>query len=233
MVSSAHVCDARPQPGLAAGDPAARELPRRRQGQDAHARQSLALARGQDRGVAPGAQGRPLGRGAGPAGDRAVLAARSCRGRARHGPQARPRPAPAAPARPAGQAGAGAGRGAGNRAGDQAGDGAPAQRGDGSALAGRGAGPRDGRRGRALPGARSLGRSAAQDRGGAGQAPSPGRLPRALRPHLELSRGSLLRAGPVRLQPRRQAGQAADRLRALVRCRWLPGGRRGVRGRYR
>ena len=36
----------------------------------------------------------------------------------------------------------------------------------------------------------------------------------ALRPHLELARGAVRRARPLRLQPRRQAGQAADRVRA-------------------
>ena len=40
--------------------------------------------------------------------------------------------------------------------------------------------------------------------------------------------GRLLRAGASRLQPRRQAGQAADRLRAAVRRRRLPGGGRSV-----
>src|SRR6185436_10782453 len=76
VIESAHVRDARPEPWLAVGDPVARELPRRWQGQDPHARQSLALVRGQDRGVAPGAQGRSRGGAARPAGNRAVPAAR-------------------------------------------------------------------------------------------------------------------------------------------------------------
>src|SRR4249919_2367290 len=56
---------------------------------------------------------------------------------------------------------------------------------------------------------------------------------RALRRVIELPGGALLRAGAARLQPRRQEGQAADRLRPAVRARRLPGGDRGVRGRHR
>jgi hypothetical protein len=48
--------------------------------------------------------------------------------------------------------------------------------------------------------------------------------------HLELARGTLLRAGALRLQPRRQAGQAADRVRAAVQRPGLPDRGRGVRG---
>src|SRR4029453_6730097 len=130
-----------------------------------------------------------------------------------------------------GPLGAGLGRRARDRAGGQAGDGAPAQRGDRGAFAGRGAGLGCGRRGRALPTPRSPGRGTAEDRGGAGQTPSSGWRAGALRPHLELSGGPVLRARPVRLQPRRQAGQAADRLPPAPRRGWLPGRRRGVRGR--
>src|SRR5512133_2777393 len=84
-----------------------------------------------------------------------------------------------------------------------------------------------------LCGARLAGPGSAGDREGARQAPSRGRLPRPLRSHLELSRGPLLRAGALRLQPRRSARQAADRPRAVVRRRRLPDRGRGVRRRYR
>ena len=46
----------------------------------------------------------------------------------------------------------------------------------------------------------------------------------------ELSGGPLLRTGAARRQPRRQEGQAADRLRPAVRGRRLPGGDRGIEG---
>jgi hypothetical protein len=51
--------------------------------------------------------------------------------------------------------------------------------------------------------------------------------------HLELPGGPLLRARPLRLQPRRPARQAADRGWAALRARRLPGGGRGVRRRRR
>src|SRR5512134_3987108 len=45
----------------------------------------------------------------------------------------------------------------------------------------------------------------------------------ALRRHLQLSGRPVLRAGPLRLQPRRPPRPAADRLRAALRRRRLPG----------
>src|SRR5512147_2672484 len=73
---------------------------------------------------------------------------------------------------------------------------------------------------------------AAGDRAGAGAAPSQGRHAGALRCHLELSGRPVLRAGALRLQPRRPARSATDRLRAFMCGRRLPGGGRGVRRRY-
>src|SRR5271157_3935473 len=58
-------------------------------------------------------------------------------------------------------------------------------------------------------------------------------VPGPLRRHLELPRGPLLPPGQARLQPRRQEGQAADRLWPAVRRRRLPGGARSVRRRHR
>ncbi len=49
---------------------------------------------------------------------------------------------------------------------------------------------------------------------------------------VQLSGGPALRAGVVRSQPRRQEGQAADRLRPAVRRRRLPRRDRGVRRRH-
>ena len=66
-----------------------------------------------------------------------------------------------------------------------------------------------------------------------GQASSGGRRPGALRRDLDMDGGALLSAGAPRLLTRRQARQTADRLRAAVRRRGLPGGSRGVRGRHR
>src|SRR5512147_1451770 len=111
--------------------------------------------------------------------------------------------------------------------------GPPAKRGDGFALAGRGAGAGRGGRGRAVPCPRSVGRGPAGDREGAGEATSEGRHAGALRCHLELPRRPVLRARPLRLQPRRPSRPAADRLWAAVRRRRLPGGGRGVRRRHR
>ena len=78
-----------------------------------------------------------------------------------------------------------------------------------------------------------LARTAGRDRGRARQAPSQGWDAGALRRVVELRRRPLLPAGQARLQPRRQEGQGADRLRPAVRGRWLSRRDRGVRGQYR
>jgi hypothetical protein len=44
--------------------------------------------------------------------------------------------------------------------------------------------------------------------------------------------GSAIRADPLRLQPRRQAGRTADRLRLALHRRRLPGGDRGLPGQH-
>src|SRR5512143_1578528 len=67
--------------------------------------------------------------------------------------------------------------------------------------------------GRAVPCPRSVGRGAAGDREGAGEATSEGRHAGALPCHLELPRRPVLRARPLRLQPRR-ARRASAPLRS-------------------
>src|SRR5512147_2971538 len=78
-----------------------------------------------------------------------------------------------------------------------------------------------------------VGRGAAGDRAGASQVASQKRHAGALRCHVQLPRGPVLRAGAAGLQPRRPARPATDRLRAALRGRRLPGGGRGLRGRHR
>src|SRR5271166_2816620 len=162
-----------------------------------------------------------------------VVAARARRGGAgniagdRLGP--RPRTARQSPPRP----GHRHGREPADRAGLEAGDGARARSGDRHLQPRRGAGLAGCRRRRAL---RRLGLAAAT---AAGHREVPGQeAPRRrragpLRRHLELPRGPLLPPGQARLQPRRQEGQAADRLWPAVRRRRLPGGGRSVRRRHR
>src|SRR5512134_2805676 len=233
MIYRVHVRHARAEPVVAACGTLAREFPRGRQSEDQDTRQSDGLAGGEGRGAAAGAARRDACGRRRPLGDRAVAAARSCRRGARHAAADRSRPAVAAAAGSAGLAGAGADRGPRGRAGGEAGHRPPAERGDGFALAGRGAGAGRGGRGRAVPCPRSVGCGAAGDREGAGEAASQGRHAGALRCHLELPRRPVLRARPLRLQPRRPARSAADRLRGAVRRRRLPGGGRGVRRRHR
>ncbi len=232
MIYMVHVRHARAEPLVAARRTLARELARGRQGQDAYARQSVGLAGGEGRGAPAGAARRDACGRRRPLRDRAGTAAWSCRRGARHTARDRSRPAVAAVAGAARHAGPCAGRRPRGRAGGEVGHRSPAERGDGFAFAGRGAAAGRGRRGRTLPCPRSVGRGAAGDRTGAGEASSEGRHPRPLRRHLQLSRGPMLRARPFRLQPRRPSRPAADRLRAAVRRRRLPGGGRGVRRRY-
>ena len=69
-------------------------------------------------------------------------------------------------------------------------------------------------------------------RGRPRQTPSQGRDAGAVRRLVELCRRPLLPAGQTRLQPRRQEGQAADRLRPSLRARRLPRRHRGVRRKH-
>src|SRR5512134_759866 len=82
---SGHVYRCRPQPHLAAGDPAARKLPRRQQGPEADAAQPDRLAARSGRRLSCSAQGRQRHpRRAGRAEDHPLAAARPRRRRARH-----------------------------------------------------------------------------------------------------------------------------------------------------
>src|SRR5208283_2782962 len=232
--NSCHVYRGRPQPQIAARDPVAPSLSRGRQGQEEDPGESDRLAEGVDRRLPGPAEGRKGGRRrAGGGVDPPVVAARARRGGAgniagdRLGP--RPRTARQSPPRP----GHRHGREPADRAGLEAGDGPRARSGDRHLQPRRGAGLAGCRRRRAL---RRLGLAAAT---AAGHREVPGQeAPRRrragpLRRHLELPRGPLLPPGQARLQPRRQEGQAADRLWPAVRRRRLPGGGRSVRRRHR
>jgi hypothetical protein len=113
-----------------------------------------------------------------------------------------------------------------DRSGVQAGDGTPARRRDANcslgAILGLGAVVE-----RVLYDARLADRTAGAHREGAGAPPPEQRHAGALRRHL--FRGGQLPARQVRLQSRRQIRQAADRVRASVHHRGLPGRGRGVR----
>ena len=63
VLESNHVRDAGAEPWITAGGPAARKLPRRRQGENPHAGQPVALARAQGGQTAAGAQGLADGAG--------------------------------------------------------------------------------------------------------------------------------------------------------------------------
>ncbi len=84
-------------------------------------------------------------------------------------------------------------------------------------------GPGRSPRGRALRRARLAPRASGRDRDRPRQAPSEGRDAGALRRLVELCRRPLLPVGQARLQPRRQEGQAADRLWPSLRARWVSG----------
>ena len=71
------------------------------------------------------------------------------------------------------------------------------------------------------------------DRDGARPAAPAGGDAGALRRVLELPRGAVLPARAPRPLARREEGQAADRLRAAVQRRGVPGGGRGVRRQHR
>ena len=234
MIQADHVRHAHSQPQFAARRPVARKLSRGRQGQVAHARQHLRLAGGQGREPAPGAR-----RGDSCAARRRALRDRPCAGawprrrRARDGAPARAQQDAAERTGAPGQADRGHDRGADHRAGRQARDRAPAQRGDRRPLAWRHARPGRGRRGRALRRPRPFGPQPGLRRKNSRPTPPQGRCARALRRHLELSGGTALRTGAIRLQPRPSQRPAADRLRSLVHAGGLSGRRRGVRGKPR
>src|SRR5208337_2748861 len=202
----------------------------RGQGQVAHARQHLRLAGGEDRQPAPGSgRGNPCAARRRALRDRPRAGARPRRRRARDGAPARARQGVAERTAAPGQADPGHDRGADHRAGRQARDRASAQRGDRRPLARRRARPGRGRRGRALRRPRSFGPQPGECREGPRPTPPQGRGAGALRRHLELSGGSALRTGAIRLQPRSSPRPAADRLRSFVHAGRLPGRRRGVR----
>src|SRR6202022_1487890 len=91
---------------------------------------------------------------------------------------------------------------------------------------------RGGRRGRALWRPRLVGGPPAGDRGGPCQTPSQRRHTGALRRVVELPGRPSLSARPVRLQPRRQTRQTANRLWPALRPRRLSGGNRGLRRQH-
>ena len=164
--------------------------------------------------------------------DRARPAARPRRRRAGGGAPARPGQARAAPAGAPGQARSGADRGPHRRAGGQAGHRAPIERRHGGALAGRGAGARGRRRGRALCRARSLG--AAQPKIEAALARRHLKDGTLVLYDVTSSYWRAAAASSRRSATAATAGAtAADRVRPVVRGRRLPGGGRGVRRRHR
>ena len=128
MTRAAPVCRRRAEPGSRPAMLPAGELSRRRQGQEPHAEEPVALAGRTDPAAARGAARGDAGAGGRGFADRAGLAAWTRVGGARHGASDRARSAAAAPAGAAAKAGAGADCGAADRSGGQAGDGAGARR---------------------------------------------------------------------------------------------------------
>ena len=213
-----HVHRGRAEPRLAARHSVAGVVSREGKGQEADALQPDQLAVSPHRRSACASEGRQrAAAGLGGADDPPVAAARPRRRGARHSAYDRPRSAARAGGQSLPRSGAGDGRrpAAGTRV--EAGDGQGARSGDGGAQSRRRAGLGRGRRGRTLHRARLARRTPAGDRGGAGEPASRGRHAGALRRLVELSGGTVLRARVVRSQPRRQEGQAADRLRPAVR----------------
>ena len=214
---SRHVRRGGAEPLVAARHPAARELPRRGQGQESHPRESQRLVQRADRGLAAG----PPGPGAGPgrpprgrgAGDCAQLAAWPCGGgageRAPVGPRAAAGPQADAGARPGG----GDDRAAAARPRLEAGHGPGLGRGDPHQHPQPHVEAAGGGRRRSLRGPGLAAAAAGGHRTGAGPAPFAGRAAGALRRDLDVLRGAALPAGQAGAFARRQAGQAADRVR--------------------
>ena len=192
------------------------------------------MAEGPRRRLSRPAQGRQGDRRrAGGGVDPPLAAARACRGGAGNVAGDRPGPRPRTGRRPPPRPGHRHDREPVDRAGLQAGDGARARSGDRRLQPRRDAELKGGRRRRALRRPGLAHRTTADDREGLGQEASRRRRAGPLRRPLELPRGALLPPGQARLQPRRQEGQAADRLWPPVRRRRLPGGGRSVRRRHR
>src|ERR1700678_906864 len=169
--------------------------------------------------------------------DRAVAAARPCRGGARHAAQDPPGPIAAQHGegrgvatflRPDGRTDrrpiAGVALEVGLRARDQ--------RRDGEQQPGRAPGARRGGGPRGLFCARLVARAATARRERLGAAASEARHAGSLRRQFILPRGPQMPAGAARLQTRPSAGPAADRLRPAVHARRLAGGGGGVRRQY-
>ena len=225
-----HVYRTRAQPQLAAHRPPARVLPRPRSRQEAHARQPLEAPRRRYRGAATCPARRPPRHPRRDLHLRAQPPPRPRRRRARRRQAARPphRDRPAGQPRPRPDRGPG-GRPHHRRA-VEAGHRPRACARERGVHAGRVAGTRRRRPARALRRNGLAGGAAGRRRAAPGQA-APGRPHAgALRPHVQLCGGHPLPVGPARAQPRRQAGDAAGRLRAAVHRRGLSGGGRGVRG---
>ena len=89
------------------------------------------------------------------------------------------------------------------------------------------------RRGRSLRRHGLAAQAPGRHRAALGQAASRGRRPGALRPDVGVAGRAPLPAGAARLLARRQARQAADRVRAVVRRRGPSGGGGGVRRQHR
>ena len=106
-------------------------------------------------------------------------------------------------------------------------------RGDRARLARRDAGAGRLRRGRSLRRHGLAAQAPGRHRAAPGQAASRGRRPGALRPDVGVAGRAPLPAGAARLLARRQAWQAADRVRAVVRRRGPSGGGGGVRRQHR
>ena len=225
-----HVHRGRAEPQFAARHSVAGVLSRQGQGQEADPLQPDQLAGAPDRRSAGALEGRQRPA----AGHRCAhhppfLAARPRRRGARYGADDRPRSAARAGRQSLPRSHAGDDRRPADCTGLEAGDGEGARSGDRGAQSRRRAGLGRGRRGRTLHRARLARRTPAGDRGGARPAPPRGRHAGALRRLVQLRGGTLVRAGVVRSQPRRQEGQAADRLWPAVRRRRLPRRHRGIR----
>ena len=241
-LSYVHVYRNRAQSRLPTGDPVARELSGRREDTEAHAAQPQPLAGRARRRAAR----RPQGRGRAAAGRaalrrRALAAARGCRRRAgrdaRYRPRHNHRTQASARVRSrelsAGRPRPGHDRQPHHRPGVETRHRQGARSRHRRIQPRRRAGPRRRPRGRTLRRARLAPRASGRDRDRAREAPSEGRDAGALRRLVELCRRPLLPSGQTRLQPRRQEGQAADRLRPSLRARRLPRRHRGVRGKHR
>ena len=184
----------------------------------------LRLAASQERYSPPTPQGRTPAQSHRRLRHHPLQAPRPCRRRARQLAQAGARPHALGSSLSGTRTSRGADCGPCHGAGVEAGHGPSSGRGHRAGLAGGDPGTGGDLRGSTVHG-HGLAVGAA---GGGGEAPGPKtpwrRCPGALRPHLGVSGGALLPAGPARPFPRRQARQASDRVRAVVRPRGPSGG---------